>query len=148
IAAERKMERTRDNLLRVQDVLQELDRQMASLQRQAKRAEEYHRLKGALRELDLRVMAERRRTWTAEAADAGAELARLRKEGERDARGERRRATPPERMRRALAPDRARADRPACRGDGGRRSHHEPGGTAARARGEGDRSRDRSGDAS
>ena len=29
IAAERKMERTRDNLLRVQDVLHELDRQMA-----------------------------------------------------------------------------------------------------------------------
>src|SRR5262249_9774330 len=57
IAAERKMERTRDNLLRVQDVLHELDRQMSSLQRQAKRAEEYHRLKGALRELDLRVMA-------------------------------------------------------------------------------------------
>jgi len=83
IAAERKMERTRDNLLRVQDVLHELDRQMASLQRQAKRAEEYHRLKGALRELDLRVMAERRRTWTAEAADAGAELARLREEDER-----------------------------------------------------------------
>ena len=51
------MERTRDNLLRVQDVLRELDRQMGSLQRQAKRAEEYHRLKGALRELDLRVMA-------------------------------------------------------------------------------------------
>jgi chromosome segregation protein len=82
IAAERKMERTRDNLLRVQDVLHELDRQMGSLQRQAKRAEEYHRLKGALRELDMRVMAERRRTWTAEAVDAGAELGRLRDEEE------------------------------------------------------------------
>src|SRR4029434_8896281 len=57
LAAERKMERTRDNLLRVQDVLHELERQMGSLQRQARRAEEYHRLKGALRELDLRVMA-------------------------------------------------------------------------------------------
>jgi chromosome segregation protein len=76
------MERTRDNLLRVQDVLHELDRQMGSLQRQAKRAEEYHRLKGALRELDMRVMAERRRTWTAEAVDAGAELGRLRDEEE------------------------------------------------------------------
>ncbi len=70
IAAERKMERTRDNLLRVQDVLHELDRQMGSLQRQAKRAEEYHRIKGALRELDLRVMAARRRAWTAEVVDA------------------------------------------------------------------------------
>src|SRR5262249_56148889 len=83
IAAERKMERTRDNLLRVQDVLHELERQMGSLQRQAKRAEEYHRLKGALRELDLRVMADRRRVWTAEAADAGAEPGRLREEGGR-----------------------------------------------------------------
>jgi chromosome segregation protein len=83
IAAERKMERTRDNLLRVQDVLHELDRQMSSLQRQAKRAEEYHRLKGALRDLDLRVMADRRRTWTTEAGEAGTELGRLREEEER-----------------------------------------------------------------
>ena len=51
------MERTRDNLLRVQDVLHELERQMASLERQAKKAEEYQRLKDELRELDLRVMA-------------------------------------------------------------------------------------------
>jgi chromosome segregation protein len=83
IAAERKMERTRDNLLRVHDVLRELDRQMGSLQRQAKRAEEYHRIKGALRDLDLRVMAARRRTWTAETAEAATELARLHGEEER-----------------------------------------------------------------
>src|SRR5262249_57486778 len=63
-----------------EDVVHELERQIGSLQRQAKRAEEYHRLKGALRELDLRVMADRRRVWTAEAADAGAELGRLREE--------------------------------------------------------------------
>src|SRR5262249_2108669 len=48
LAAERKMERTRDNLVRVNDVLRELERQMGSLQRQARRAEEYHRIKGAL----------------------------------------------------------------------------------------------------
>jgi chromosome segregation protein len=82
LAAERKMERTRDNLLRVQDVLHELDRQMGSLQRQARRAEEYHRLKGALRELDLRVMAARRRTWSQDASGAMADLARLRDEDE------------------------------------------------------------------
>src|SRR5215471_7304430 len=82
LAAERKMERTRDNLLRVQDVLHELDRQMASLQRQARRAEEFHRIKGALRELDLRVMAARRRVWSADLADAGGELGRLREEEE------------------------------------------------------------------
>ncbi len=83
LAAERKMERTRDNLLRVQDVLSELDRQMSSLQRQARRAEEYHRIKGALRDLDLRVMAARRRGWTLEASDATAELARVRADDER-----------------------------------------------------------------
>jgi chromosome segregation protein len=77
LAAERKMERTRDNLLRVQDVLHELDRQMGSLQRQARRAEEYHRIKGALRDLDLRVMAARRRSWSSEASATTAELARL-----------------------------------------------------------------------
>jgi len=66
VAAERKMERTRDNLLRVQDVIRELERQMASLQRQAKRAEEYHRLKDELRGLDFRVMGARHRVWSAE----------------------------------------------------------------------------------
>jgi len=56
-SAERKMARTRDNLVRVEDVLREQQRQMASLERQAKRAEEYHRLKGELRILDLGVAA-------------------------------------------------------------------------------------------
>src|SRR5256886_496433 len=65
VAAERKMERTRENLLRVQDILRELERQMASLERQARRAEEYHRIKQELRELDLRVMAVRQRSWSA-----------------------------------------------------------------------------------
>jgi chromosome segregation protein len=74
VAAERKMERTRDNLLRVQDVVRELERQMASLQRQAKRAEEYHRLKDELRRLDLRVLAARHRVWSAELGDLDARL--------------------------------------------------------------------------
>jgi chromosome segregation protein len=68
LAAERKMIRTRENLLRVQDVLREIERQMALLERQARRAEEYHRLKGELRELDLGLMAGRsapgRSSWT------------------------------------------------------------------------------------
>ena len=83
IAAERKMERTRDNLVRVNDVLRELERQMGSLQRQARRAEEYHRIKGALRDLDLRVMAARRRSWEAEVTSTGVELASLREEDDR-----------------------------------------------------------------
>src|SRR5690242_1483243 len=70
LAAERKMERTRENLLRVQDILRELERQMASLERQARRAEEHRRIKTELRELDLAVMAVRHRI-------AAAELVRL-----------------------------------------------------------------------
>ena len=80
VAAERKMERTRDNLLRVQDVVRELERQMASLQRQAKRAEEYHRLKDELRGLDFRVMATRQRAWTAAVGEHEAVLAGLQDE--------------------------------------------------------------------
>src|SRR5262245_32829337 len=83
LAAERKMERTRDNLVRVNDVLRELERQMGSLQRQARRAEEYHRIKGALRDLDLRVMAARRRAWSAEVTATGDEVARLRQDDDR-----------------------------------------------------------------
>jgi chromosome segregation protein len=64
LAAERKMMRTRENLLRVQDVLREIERQMTLLERQARRAEEYHRLKGELRELDLGLMAGRQQAWS------------------------------------------------------------------------------------
>ena len=77
------MERTRDNLIRVNDVLRELERQMGSLQRQARRAEEYHRIKGALRDLDLRVMAARRRAWSQEMTATGDEVARLRQDEDR-----------------------------------------------------------------
>jgi chromosome segregation protein len=80
VAAERKMDRTRDNLLRVQDVLRELERQMASLERQARRAEEYHRLRAELRDLDLRVMASRKRAWDAEVIERRTALARLQDE--------------------------------------------------------------------
>src|SRR5437867_3121289 len=83
VAAERKMERTRENLLRVQDILRELERQMASLERQARRAEEYHRIKQELRELDLCVMAVRQRSWSAEVAALGERLAALRAEVDR-----------------------------------------------------------------
>src|SRR5262245_29601260 len=44
VAAERKMERTRDNLLRVQDVIGELERQMSAVQRQAQMAEAERRM--------------------------------------------------------------------------------------------------------
>src|SRR5262249_60431393 len=71
LAAERKMERTRDNLVRVNDVLRELERQMGSLQRQARRAAEYHRIQGARRDLGPRVTAPRRRAGSAAGTPTG-----------------------------------------------------------------------------
>src|SRR6202795_4593709 len=53
LAAERKMERTRENLLRVNDVLRELERQIQYLHRMAKKAEQYRSLQEEIRKLDL-----------------------------------------------------------------------------------------------
>ncbi|HWP65572.1 MAG TPA: chromosome segregation protein SMC, partial [Candidatus Limnocylindria bacterium] len=80
VAAERKMERTRENLHRVQDVLHEQQRQIAALQRQAKRAEEYHRIKDELRELDLRLFAQKQRENREAMAAHEARIAALRDE--------------------------------------------------------------------
>lgn len=64
--AERKMERTRDNLLRVQDILREVERQLASLRRQAKRAEQYRSLMAEITDLDLALSARARARHLAE----------------------------------------------------------------------------------
>ncbi|MBI4515827.1 MAG: chromosome segregation protein SMC [Deltaproteobacteria bacterium] len=53
LAAERKMERTRDNLARVTDILHELERQIQYLNRQAKKAEQYRALQDEIRTLEL-----------------------------------------------------------------------------------------------
>ncbi|HEU5361623.1 MAG TPA: chromosome segregation protein SMC [Candidatus Deferrimicrobiaceae bacterium] len=50
--AERKMESTRQNLARVRDILDEVKRQLGSLERQVRKAERYKALKDELRELD------------------------------------------------------------------------------------------------
>jgi len=52
-AALRRMESTEQNLMRVGDVVAELERQLRSLSRQAKKAEKYKRLKDQARDLDL-----------------------------------------------------------------------------------------------
>jgi len=57
--AERKMEQTRQNLLRVQDVVQEIKRAMDGLQRQARKAARYHKLRGQLRDIELHGAAHR-----------------------------------------------------------------------------------------
>ncbi|GIW40500.1 MAG: chromosome partition protein Smc [Candidatus Binatia bacterium] len=58
-AAERKMERTRENLARVGDVLREVERQIRALERQAARAAEYRKLADELREVELQLASYR-----------------------------------------------------------------------------------------
>ncbi|OGW62949.1 MAG: chromosome segregation protein SMC [Nitrospirae bacterium RBG_16_64_22] len=64
-----KLEATRQNLLRVNDIMTEIRRQMASLERQAKKAERYRRYQDEIRDLDFRLAAveygELGRDWTA-----------------------------------------------------------------------------------
>src|SRR5512132_1397580 len=52
-AAERKMDATQQNLMRVADIVQELAKQLDSLNRQARKAERYKTLRAQLRELEL-----------------------------------------------------------------------------------------------
>jgi chromosome segregation protein len=56
LAAERKMERARENLSRVNDILREIERQAQYLERQAKKAAVHKRLVEELRDLELRVV--------------------------------------------------------------------------------------------
>jgi chromosome segregation protein len=58
-AAERKMDQTRQNLLRVTDIIGELERSLASLKRQAQKAERYKRYKKEMFDLDLYVASHR-----------------------------------------------------------------------------------------
>ena len=52
-AAEKKLEQTKQNLLRISDIVAELDKRMGTLRRQAQKAERYRSYKQELRDLDL-----------------------------------------------------------------------------------------------
>ena len=58
-AAERKLEYTAQNLTRVADLVNELERRLDSLSRQAKKAEKYKKAKAEIRELELHVASHR-----------------------------------------------------------------------------------------
>jgi chromosome segregation protein len=73
--AERKMENTRANLARVKDILEEVKRQLGSLERQVRKAERYKALKDELRGLDLGIAARKFRDLSRERASVAAELA-------------------------------------------------------------------------
>jgi chromosome segregation protein len=53
LIAEKKLERTQQNLLRLNDIVREIERQIRSMELQAKKAERYRALKAELREKDL-----------------------------------------------------------------------------------------------
>jgi len=80
-AAERKMEATGQNLMRVADIVQELAKQLESLNRQARKAERYKALRAQVRELELRQASNRYLEMTALRRAAEEERGRLDAEG-------------------------------------------------------------------
>lgn len=74
LAAERKIERTRNNLLRVGDIVTELERQARSLKRQVSGAVRYKELKEEEQTLDRRMSGERARRLADKTESLGHEL--------------------------------------------------------------------------
>jgi chromosome segregation ATPase len=52
-AAERKLDQTRQNLMRVSDIVTELDKRMGTLRRQAQKAERYRKYKSEMKDIEL-----------------------------------------------------------------------------------------------
>src|SRR6059036_3164041 len=80
-----KLEQARQNLVRVRDVMDEVRRQLHSLERQAKKAQQYKGLQSEKRELALALAAAEWATLTAQATQLATELQALR-EGEQGVR--------------------------------------------------------------
>ena len=75
--AERKMESSRQNLARVKDILEEVRRQIGSLERQVRKAERYKAFRAELKDLDLRVASRRHRAMTLACDSAREALGRI-----------------------------------------------------------------------
>ncbi|MEX2148184.1 MAG: chromosome segregation protein SMC [Candidatus Rokuibacteriota bacterium] len=73
-----KLEGARQNLVRVRDVMDEVKRQLTSLERQARKAQQYKVLQNEKRELALTLVAADYATLTAQGEEHTAELTRLR----------------------------------------------------------------------
>src|SRR5436309_15769218 len=73
-----KLDATRQNLVRVRDVMDEVKRQLSSLERQAKKARQYKALQTTKRDLALAVLAAEYMARVAEGERRAAELERLR----------------------------------------------------------------------
>ncbi|MCY4486287.1 MAG: chromosome segregation protein SMC [Deltaproteobacteria bacterium] len=73
-AAERRMERTRQNLLRVNDIVREVEGQLRKIELQAKKAERYRTLKEQLKEQELRWAGVRTRHLERELGERGAAI--------------------------------------------------------------------------
>jgi chromosome segregation protein len=77
-AAERRMESTRQHLLRVTDIVGEIEGRLRSLRLQAQKAERYKRYKAELKDLDLWSSAQRYLGYLAEAKSVAAEIEEIR----------------------------------------------------------------------
>ena len=75
IVAEKKLERTQQNLLRLNDIVREIERQIRSMELQAKKAERYRALKAELKEKELAGSFLQREAFTGEIARQESELA-------------------------------------------------------------------------
>ena len=73
----RKVNATNQNLLRVKDIITEIDRQMAGLKRQAQKAERFKRLKAEARQIDTRLIRDHDAILGRQMDDAGTLLKSL-----------------------------------------------------------------------
>src|SRR5437867_4572460 len=113
-----KLDAARQNLVRVRDVMDEVKRQLASLERQAKKAQQYKALQTTKRDLSLVVVAAEYMARVAEGERLAAELGRLRdreqalrtRSAQLAAQEAQQRERLQERHREALAAERDRAE--------------------------------------